>query len=83
MEELTELQKVKVVATDHRYWTPTALIKSALKAEVFMNHNHDQTQPYSYERVYAMLRDGNNWVTKKLIDYAKSNSLAPNEVWSY
>ena len=81
MEKLTELQKVKIVAVDHRYWSSTQLIDSALGAGIFTNHN--QNCSYSYERVYAMLRDGNDWVTKKLIDFAKNNSLAPKEVWSY
>ena len=72
-EKLTEIQKIKIVAVDYRYWTPKVLIESALKAGVFMNLNKNRC--YSYERVYAMLREGKGWVTKKLIEYARKNSL--------
>ena len=71
MGKLTELQKLKKVAVDHQYWTNTKLIRAALKAGLFMNLN--QNKPYEYGTIYAMLRDGKEWVTKKLTRYAAEN----------
>ena len=71
MDEITELQRVKKIAVESKYWYPAKLIKAAIKAGVFMNLN--KGEPYSYQRVYGMLREGKAWVTEKLANFAKEN----------
>ncbi|MCK4827015.1 hypothetical protein KA005_65380, partial [bacterium] len=73
MGDMTEVEKVKIAATENKYWYVRPLINAALKAEVFMNLNEDR--PYTYERIYAMLREGKDWVTTKLVDYAEKNPI--------
>lgn len=70
-EELTELEKVRIIAVDYRYWVPKKLIEAALESGIFINLNRNR--PYSYERVYGMLREGKDWVTEKLKKYAEEN----------
>ena len=64
----TEVERVKLAAAKYKYWYTVTLIKSALNAGIFMNLN--EGKPYSYGRIYAMLREGKDWVADKLIAYA-------------
>lgn len=73
MKNPTELEKVKIAATKYKYWYPKRLIEAALAKSIFMNLNRNKS--YSYSRVYAMLREGRGWVTKKLVDFAEKNPI--------
>ena len=73
MKELTEFEKVKLEAIRCRYWYPKRLIDAAIEAKVLVNLNTGK--PYSYSRIYAMLKEGKDWVTKKLAKYANEHPI--------
>ncbi len=69
----TETEKVRKAAINNGYKFGKSLIDAALKSEVFMNLNKNKA--YSRARVYGMLKEGKEWVTNKLVDFAESNPI--------